>query len=179
MRYFLCGEMEKSCCFIGHRNAQETPKLLKALRDTVLDLIKNKGVETFIFGSKSRFDDLCLDIVNQIKNEHGQIKLIYFRSQYKYIDQSYRDYLLKSYDDTLIPERVENAGRASYLERNQAMIDQSDICVFFYDKDYQPPLRKYNKRAMSTYQPKSGTRLAYEYAKRKKKEIINLYDSSK
>ena len=68
------------------------------------------------------------------------------------------------------------SGKAQYVERNQAMIDESDVCIFYYDEKYQPPLRKQSRRALNDYQPKSGTRVAYEYAKRKKKDVINLLE---
>ena len=57
------------------------------------------------------------------------------------------------------------AGKASYIERNQAMIIDSDFCVFYYDKNYVP-LTKTN----------SGTKIAYEYAKKKMKRTINLFE---
>ena len=56
------------------------------------------------------------------------------------------------------------AGRASYVERNQAMINDSDFCVFFYNKNYVP-----------TTKTNSGTKIAYEYAIKKKKNVINLF----
>ena len=62
------------------------------------------------------------------------------------------------------------------MERNEEMIKASDFCVFYYDEEYKPPLRKQSKNALFPYQPKSGTMLAYQYAKQKKKEIINLYE---
>ena len=60
------------------------------------------------------------------------------------------------------------SGRASYVERNQAMIDNSDYCVFYYDEVYEPQIQKYSKKSCGFYQPKSGTKLAYNYAKQKK-----------
>ena len=79
-----------------------------------------------------------------------------------------------------VEEEVEHktkytSGRASYVERNQAMINDSDFCVFYYDENYQPEIRKYSKRSIGYYQPKSGTALAYAYAKQKKKLILNVY----
>ena len=61
------------------------------------------------------------------------------------------------------------AGKASYVERNQAMIDNSDYCVFYYDSSYQPKPKK------NDYQPKSGTAIIYAYAQQKKKNIVNLF----
>ncbi len=37
-------------------------------------------------------------------------------------------------------------------------------------------MRKYSKRSIGYYQPKSGTALAYAYAKQKKKLIINVFE---
>ena len=54
------------------------------------------------------------------------------------------------------------------------MIDDSDFCVFYYNEKYQPQRRKESKRSIRTYQPKSGTKIAYDYAKRKNKKIINI-----
>ena len=46
----------------------------------------------------------------------------------------------------------------------------------YYNEHYEPKMRKYSKRSISYYQPKSGTALAYKYAELKKKEIINIFD---
>ena len=67
------------------------------------------------------------------------------------------------------------SGKASYVERNQAMIDNSDYCIFYYNENYKPKPRKQSKRDINYYQPKSGTFLAYKYAQKKKKEIINIF----
>lgn len=165
----------KTCSFFGHRNTVATPELCEKLRQTVSCLIEKESVKRFLFGSASKFDDLCLKIVTEIKEEYPQLQRVYVRSQYPYIDEPYKEYLLENYDDTLMPSKVENAGKASYVERNQEMINASDFCVFYYNERYAPPLRKHSKRALTSYQPNSGTKLAYEYAKQKKKEIINLY----
>ena len=67
------------------------------------------------------------------------------------------------------------SGRAAYVERNYAMIDQSDYCLFYYNENYLPPKRKWARRDLFVYQPKSGTALAYKYAQQKKKNIVNFY----
>ena len=54
------------------------------------------------------------------------------------------------------------------------MIDKSDFCIVYYREDYKPPMRKNSRRDFFEYQPKSGTKLAYDYAKRKGKTIINF-----
>ena len=165
----------KTCCFIGHRNTKETPELLSDLINLVTSLIVNHNVTTFLFGSASHFDDLCLKIVTQLKSSYPLIKLIYVRSCYPSVEGSYKKYLLKNYDDTIMPITVEKAGKNSYIKRNQEMINLSDFCVFYYNKEYQPNVKKYSKKSVTSYQPQSGTKLAFEYATKANKIIFNLY----
>ena len=80
----------------------------------------------------------------------------------------------------MMSDRLWSAGKASYVERNQDMINASDYCVFYYNPQYQPPKRKYSKRSIGEYQPKSGTTLAYEYALNMKRvqklvSVINIW----
>ena len=82
--------------------------------------------------------------------------------------------MLKRYEDTYFLEHMDKAGKVSYVERNQEMINKSDFCVVYYDENYLPPRRKNSRRDLFDYQPKSGTAVAYEYAVRKKKQIINI-----
>ena len=164
----------KSCCFIGHRNVQETAELYEKIKQTLLRLIQEEDVVFLFFGSKSSFDSLCLKVATEIKSIYPHIQRVYVRSCYQTIESWYRKSLLKEYDDTIIPDGVADAKQASYVKRNRAMIDASDFCVFYYDEDYQPPIKKPYKRSFYTYRPNSGTKVAYEYATKKKKQTINL-----
>ena len=165
---------EKTCCFFGHRKIEETPELKTVLSNTIEDLITNKNIDTFLFGSKSQFDSLCLKTVTELKEKHPHIKRIYVRSAFQYIPDWYEESLLKHYEGTYFPEHMENAGRASYVERNQEMINHSKYCVVYYDENYLPPRRRNSRRDLFDSQPKSGTAVAYEYAERKNRNIINI-----
>lgn len=170
----------KVCCFIGHRNVEKTPKLREKLTNTVRWLITEKGVDKFLFGSKSNFDDFSQEVVKELREEYPYIKRVYVRMYYPELGEPYIGYILRDFEDTYMPERIEKAGVARYVERNQEMIDGSDYCVFYYDGNYKPPRRKYSKRSVGDYQPKSGTKVAFDYAIQKKRcgkdlTIINLY----
>lgn len=158
-------------CFIGHRNIEKTDELISLLRDTIVTLI-DKGVTTFLFGSKSEFDNLSWKIVTELKKNYPLIKRVYVRAAYQFIDKSYEEYILQSYEETYFPPKLENAGRFSYVERNYEMIDNSTYCVFYYNEDYIPPQ---NRNTLLPLSNNSGTKIAYEYATKKKKIIINLY----
>ena len=81
---------------------------------------------------------------------------------------------IRDYDAEYEHPTKYTSGRASYVERNQAMINDSDFFVFYFDETYKPPRRKYGKHYLTDYQPKSGTAVAYAYALQKKKQIYNL-----
>ena len=164
-------------CFIGHRKVEDKENLLLLLNDTVVSLLKN-GATTFLFGSKSEFDDLCWQVVTKLKKEFSYIKRIYVRSAFQVIDKDYEDYLLKSYEQTYFPPKIEKAGKFSYVERNYEMIDNSTYCVFYYNQNYSPqPVKNLKKNKILSVKRNSGTKIAYEYAVKRKKQIINLYKS--
>ncbi len=106
--------------------------------------------------------DLCYDIVTETKKKHPHIKRIFVRAEYPYIDESYKEYLLERYEDTYFPKSVLGAGKASYVKRNCEMIDNSRFCIVYYKEDYTPKSRK------------SGTKIAFTYAEKKKKNIIRF-----
>ena len=159
-------------CFIGHKNIDKSEELICVLTEVVITLIR-KGVNTFLFGSMSEFNNLSWEVVTRLKIEYPYIKRIYVRSSYQDIDKDYEEYLLKFYEETYFPEKVENAGKYSYVERNFEMIDNAAYCVFYYNENYIP-LKKQSKCNLSKKR-NSGTKIAYQYAIRKKKTIINLY----
>ncbi len=164
------------CCFFGHRKIKETDELEKSIFNAVEDLIINKGVNTFYFGSKSAFDNFCYRIVTELKEIFTHIQRIYVRAEFPYIDTSYRAYLLEQYEDTYYPEKMIEAGKAAYVERNFEMINNSKYCIIYYDENYAPPRRKNNHRDLTDYQPKSGTKIAFDYAI-KKCDVINVFQS--
>lgn len=164
-----------SCCFFGHRKINETPELIERLTSEIEVLITEKEVDTFYFGSKSEFDDLCHKVATELKEKYPHIKRVYVRSAFQHIPDWYEDSLLNHYEETYFPEHMGKAGKASYVERNQEMINKSDLCVVYYDENYAPPRRRNSRWDLTDYQPKSGTKVAYDYAVRKKKEIVNVF----
>lgn len=153
---------KKTCCFFGHRKINETKELKSKLFETIEKLIVNEKVDTFLFGSKSCFNSLCLKTVTEIKEKHPHIKRVYVRAEYPFIDEPYKKHLLEKYDDTYYPEKIINSGRASYVERNYEMINHSRFCIVYYDEQVAPTNRK------------SGTKIALDYAMKKRKKIIRV-----
>lgn len=153
---------ENTCCFIGNRTINETEELKNELTELTERLITEKGVDTFLFGSKSRFDSLCLELVTALKEKYPHIRRIYVRAEFPEISEDYEAYLLTFYEDTYYPEKLTGAGKAAYVRRNREMVDGSKYCVFYYDESCVPAARK------------SGTKLALDYAAKQGKEIFVL-----
>lgn len=165
----------ESCCFIGHRKVKDASFLIERVKAIVAELLL-QNINRFLFGSRSEFNDICLSVVSELKKEYPDIVRVYVRSLYPEISDMYKNYLLEGYDETIFPKGMENAGRASYVERNNYMIDNSSVCVFYYDDTYQPNIRKVLVSRLPAVQQKSGTKSAYEYAVKKQKEIINVFN---
>ncbi len=153
---------ENTCCFFGHRTINETEALKIRLCEIIEKLIVEKQVDTFLFGSKSQFNDICLELVTKYKEKYPHIKRVYVRAEYPYIREHYKKYLLESYEATYYPEKIKRSGRLVYVERNYEMIKNSHFCVIYYDeqKDYT--------------RQNSGTKIAFDYALKQGREIIKV-----
>ena len=151
-----------TCCFIGHRNIDETEELKAQLYSIIENLILKEKVDTFLFGSKSCFNSLCYEIVTKLKEKYPHIKRIYVRAEFPYIGEDYKAYLKERYEDTFYPEKLLGAGKAVYVKRNREMIDNSSFCIVYYRETYLPKNRK------------SGTKLALDYALKMNKHVVTI-----
>ncbi len=152
----------QTCCFLGHREIREVEELKRQLYDKIVWLITKERVERFLFGSKSRFNSLCYELVTELKDIYPHIKRVYVRAEYPIVGEDYERYLLEGYEDTYYPASVCGAGRAAYVKRNVEMIERSCFCVFYYDEDYVTNGRK------------SGTKIAFDYAQKQRKKIYRF-----
>lgn len=164
-----------TCCFIGHRKIRVTEKLTKCLEDLICNLIK-KGVRIFILGDHSAFSDLCYNMLTQLKKDYPYIKRVHFRPNYLFFDNHTKRFPDCGYEHSVCLGNTAFARKSAYLKRNQAMIKESDICVFYYNDKYQTKYNKTINRPLENTIPKSGTMLAYEYAKSQNKKTINLFE---
>lgn len=161
----------KKCCFIGHRDIVLNDLLIKNIKYVIEKLIILKDVKVFLFGSNSRFDDICYDIVSELQKKY-EIKRVYVRSQYQFISDQYKNYILSFYEDTYFSNKSIKAGKIAHIKRNEQMIDESDFCVFYYNKNY-------NIKDKENHILNSGTYIAFKYAIKRKKTIINVFEIEK
>ena len=159
----------KACSFFGHRDTPQTDELKQKVREMVEHLIVEEGVDTFLFGSRSKFDELCHIVVTELKEKYPRIQRIAYLCKHETAclvgagmslkrqtkELTGREVYVPEYEEIKKSDRVNSAGRAAYIERNQWMVDNSNFAIFH----------------LNTAEEKkgSGTTLIYEYLKRKKR----------
>ena len=154
-----------TCCFFGHRKILVTDEMESKLYNEIENLILNEEINVFLFGSRSEFDSLCHKVVSRLKRKYTHVKRIYVRAEFPEINNSYKEYLSDSYEDTYYPEKITGAGKAVYIERNREMIEKSCCCICYCDENYG---------TLSGKTIKSGTSIAIAYAKKKGLRIQNI-----
>ena len=179
-----------TCSFFGHRNTKLSFNLEQKLYQILEDLIVNHNVSTFLFGSRSNFDYICHKTVTNLKQIYPQIKRIAYTCKHEtcilqselakwekiYSYHTHQKVSLLGVEKEHPYNTNLKPSKASYIKRNQEMINNSNFCIFYYDVNYLPPIRKHSKSALTFYQPQSGTSIAYKYAKQKNKKVINLFN---
>ena len=154
--------MEKMICsFFGHRDVDVTERLYAMTEIEIMRAVE-LGCRIFYFGGYGTFDDLCREIVTRISKENPKldIKRIYCVSQERYLRKRVRYFNREDYDEIiyLLPS-FEGWYKSIYF-RNCAMIDQSDLVIFYAE----------NREGSGAYK-------AYQYAKKKKdKQVVNLWE---
>ena len=159
----------KTCSFFGHRDTPQTEELKQKVRETVEGLIVDEGVDTFLFGSRSKFDELCHMVVTELKEQYPHIQRIAYLCKHesgcwvgagmeqkcRIKELTGRDVYVREFEDIKRSSRVNSAGRASYVERNYWMVENSDYVIIYIKKNY------------SLSRSMSGTWVVYQYAIKK------------
>ena len=186
---FLCYNGVMKVCFIGHRKIENKEEIKQRLFDVVSILI-TQGADTFLFGSRSDFDYICWSVVTELREKFFNVKRIKYNAPHEmaftskaerenfemlFLKFAHKEAHYTDYEEVIDCEKSFSAGKNAYIMRNQEMIDNSDVCVFYFDENYLPPRRQQAKRHVVDYQPQSGTAIAFAYATQKKKKIVNIF----
>lgn len=139
--------------FIGHRKIVNKQEICEKLYEVLKRLIVDENADEFYFGSKSEFNHLCYEVVTKLKEIFTNIRRVNFKAG--------NEPQNLTYDATIY--QTMNAGAALYINRNKAMIDGCDVLIAYYNENYAPVTGR------------SGTKIAYYYAHKKHKRIINVF----
>ena len=152
--------MDKICSFFGHRDVEFTDVLYATATAEIMKSV-DFGCRIFYFGGYGDFDALCYKIVTKIKRENPElnIKRIYCVPREEYLRKNVRYFKREEYDDVIYLMPSFDGWYKSIYFRNCAMIDESQVVIFYAEE-----------------RQNSGAYKAYKYAERKRdKYIVNLW----
>lgn len=143
--------MGKTCVFLGNADILDVKGTADKIRQSAVDLITQKQVDTFFVGTKGEFEILAHKIIEQVKCDYPEIKIMLVIAYVKDLERC-----PYSFDDFYYPWKVEKSHKWWCIaKRNDWLIEQADFVI-----------------ACNYYQGR-----AYGYcqkARRKGKEIIEI-----
>lgn len=141
------------CCFFGHRNV--TQDLTENLTAVLTELIE-EGVDSFLVGNQGGFDNIVLHLLRVLKDKYPHIT---YNVVLAYMPGAKKEWSSYEQMETLFPEGLESVHpRYAIAWRNKWMVQESDVVVTYITHSW------------------GGAAKYMEYARRKKKTIINIAD---
>lgn len=152
-------DAHKSCSVFGHREIEITQNLKEKIKLTFEELIKKENVKYFYFGGFGEFDNLCWEIVSDLKKQYPDIYRIFCLSDPRHQRQSKRPKWLKNddYEEMTYLDLEFDYWYNRLYYRNCEMINRSDFVVFYVE-----------------HIERSGAYKAMQYARKMKKYILNI-----
>ena len=111
------GVEQKTCFFIGHRDAPE--ELRPLLAEAVERRITRHGVTEFIAGHYGRFDSMAASAVRAAKKQHPEISLVLLLPYYSYPNDT------EGYEATFYPPGMESI--PNIVRKNEYMNRSADL----------------------------------------------------
>ena len=144
--------MGKVCTFFGHHDCPSSIK--PKLREVLIDLIENHGVDMFYVGRQGVYDGIVRSVLKELVSVYPHI---HYAVVLERIPQKRDEFDTCDYSDTMLPEGIETVHpRFAISWRNKWMIRQSDYVVTYITHSW------------------GGAAQFAEIAKRQKKTVINL-----
>ncbi len=142
-----------SCCtFCGHHDTSE--RIRPLLREKLIQLIEENGVDNFLIGNNGQFDSMALGVIRELTNQYPKIR---YSVVLAYLPIKKEEYSPYSEEETLYPDGLETVPqRFAITHRNRWMADCSDFIISYVKKKY------------------GGAYQTLRYAKNKRLKIIEL-----
>jgi len=115
------------CTFFGHRHCPETVK--PKLRETVIDLIENHGVDRFYVGQQGAYDAMVRSVLKDLVPLYPHVNYAVVLER---IPPKRSEFDIRDYADTILPEGIEAVHpRFAIPWRNKWMLKQADYVVTY------------------------------------------------
>ena len=155
----------KKTCFIGHRNIIADENITKRLYETIKAEIE-KGCTKFTMGTHGNFDKISLSVCKQLRQQFKNVEIEVVITSLNLIKKKittdiFGTTVFTPYEDvkTVMYNIEEEHFKNRITSSNKQMIDTCQTMICYVD----------------TKKTSSGAKRAFNYAKRKGLEVINLY----
>ena len=144
--------------FLGHSQISNADRIYQSVIDIITENIKNRDKVTFYCGGYGNFDHLCAKACRSVCEIRRDCEVVFVTP---YMIESHKNKIkkimdTKIYDSILYPPLEKVPLKFAISKRNEWMAKQSDLIIAYVEYTY------------------GGAYKALEYAKKKKKHIINL-----
>lgn len=145
-----------TCIFCGHSRLYGQTDIVKEKCLTVFEeLIVSGAVDCFLIGNYGDFDSIAASVCLTLKKKYPQISVNLVLPYYRpHLDEYDKERYAK-FDSVITPELEETPHRYRIIKANEYMVDQADTVIAYVKYD-------------------GGAAKTLAYAKRHKKQIINL-----
>ncbi len=150
-------------CFFGHRRIDGFLTVEQTIEEVIEKILTHHEYLEFLVGRDGEFDQIVTSAILRYRKriDTANCSLVwvmpYIKADYVHNQESYDNY----YDSVEICEQSSKEHQKSSIQvRNRAMIDRSDLCVFYV-----------KEKSGGAYQ-------TMRYAVKRGATIINLADSS-
>lgn len=111
------------CAFFGHRDAPF--EIRDKLKETVINLIEERGVDVFYVGNNGNFDRMALSVLKELSEMYPQID---YYVVYAYLPEKGGE----DFEHTIYPEGIETVPKRFAIDyRNRWIVGQADIVVAY------------------------------------------------
>ena len=143
--------------FVGHRTLCMDENLSNKIVTAIRNNVKENEITTFYCGGYGDFDNHCASVCRKLKHEIN-CEIIFVTPYITSSQQEKLKYLIdaKLYDFTIYPPIENTLPRLAIIKRNEWMISEADLIIAYVTHTY------------------GGAYQSLQYARRKRKNIINL-----
>lgn len=144
--------------FVGHGSLYGCESLEKQLQRVVIKSIRREEYTCFYCGGYGDFDALCAKTCRFVKKQYKNCETVLITPYITDLQQEKIKHLLEAglYDSCLYPPLERVPPRYAIRRRNEWMVDEADLIIAYVQHTH------------------GGAYKTLEYARRKKKCIVNL-----
>ena len=146
--------------FTGHSSISSSDRIKELVKNEIKINIEGESSITCYLGGYGDFDELCACACRELKKDFNAIELVYVTPYISLSEQAKIQALLKSnlYDSSIYPPIEGVPPRFAISKRNEWMMLDADLIIAFVTHSY------------------GGAYTSLQFARRKGKRTINIYD---